>query len=152
MNPSQEALRHITGWLAQLADLTRSGAEPVTKSKLASYATMLGKDFPTSAFTSDSLSAVVTGHEFFPAFDVLRQQLGVWWRENRPASVPALSDGTTEAMSVKDRVFLAHWQQRRAGGWCRCGSSACGRSAAFTAGFVRRYAPAAWTLIERGAA
>jgi hypothetical protein len=111
---NQESLRIIAGWLTNLAELTRHGEEgKPTKNKIAVTATMLGKDFPSGAFTTDSLHFVVQGCEWHPAYDVIRQRLGEWWRDHRPASVPLLVGPKDADLSPTDRSWLAYWYARR---------------------------------------
>ena len=101
MNADQTTLRIITGWVTNLAELTRHGEAKPTKDKLAIYATMLGKDFPSGAFTSDSLHHVASGSDWFPSFEGCRSKLAEWWKVNRPASVGQIAgphDGETESV------------------------------------------------------
>lgn len=87
------SLKIIAGWLMNLADLCRHGAEGrPTKNAVAAYATMLGKNFPPSAFTSDSLHAVMQDADWFPSCAMVQQRLAAWWQDHAPASARALAD------------------------------------------------------------
>ena len=82
-----ESLRIIAGWINNYAESTRHGEEGrPTKNKLALYASLLAKDFPSGAFTLDSLHYVVHGNEWFPAYDVIRKGLAEWWERHKPTS------------------------------------------------------------------
>jgi hypothetical protein len=83
---------------------------------------MLGQDFPSSAFTTDSLHAVVQGAEWFPPYDTIRQRVGDWWRDHRPACVRALPGPYTTAASAADLTgrdldWLNYFHKRAAEGF-----------------------------------
>lgn len=117
-----EGLRIIAGWLANLAEITRHGAEgKPTKNGIATLATLLGLDFPSAAFTIASLQATAQGSEWFPAYDVIRQRVSDWWREHKPASAPALPAPAhmpqAADLTGMDRIWLNYFCKREAEGF-----------------------------------
>lgn len=147
-----EDLRIIAGWLNNLAELTRHGEEgKPTKAKTAIMATMLGEDFPATAFTLSSLHAVTQGQEWFPAYDVLRQRVGEWWRENRPAVARALPapDGYPLASRLEgmDAVWFGYFIQRQSESFGPPHSTARPSTRALCLSLVRQMSPAAAAVI-----
>jgi hypothetical protein len=130
-------LRVISGWISGLADLCRHGE---------AYATMLGEDFPVSSFTTKSLHVVVSGLEWFPAYDVIRQRLSGWVNDNQQTvAIPS----ETGVMSATDESWLRYWQTQLAKGFDEAGT---GRTYAekreHTESLIRRYSPKAWARIN----
>src|ERR1700733_3263708 len=109
-------LRHVTGWLADLANHT-SGTAPLVdaKTKIGSMAATLADAFPDAAcFTRQSLVAIATKSNFFPSFGALHTLLAAWWNEHRPAKYAAPADLATAPLSAEDRANVSVWLQHRA--------------------------------------
>lgn len=153
-----ESLRIIAGWLNNLAELTRHGEDGrPTKNRLATIATMLGRDFPAGAFTTDSLHAAAQGIEWFPPYDTIRQQIGEWWRENQttcPRALPAhntAADAATSELTTMDRYWLNYFSKRASEGFgplCD-GDAPSGRARCLD--LVRCQSPDAFAVIQRSA-
>jgi len=152
-----EALRIIAGWLNNLAELTRHGEEGrPTKNKLAVTATMLGQDFPSSAFTTDSLHAVVQGAEWFPPYDTIRQRVAEWWQDHRPACARALAGpyaaaATATDLTGRDRGWLDYFATRNIEGFGppRDGCPPSSRSRCLH--LIKCQSPAAYSIITGAA-
>jgi hypothetical protein len=136
MTPSE--LKIIAGWISSLADVTRHPAEQrPTREALGTYATLLSADFPSSAFTSDSLRACATGNDWFPSYDAIRRGVGDWWREHRPAPLVALTDERLQHLDEMDRLWVGYY-------WRRC-QEGCDRKHVLS--LVRQQSPAAYREI-----
>jgi hypothetical protein len=83
-------LHNITGWLADLANMT-AGTSPLAdaKAKIASLASGLVEEYPPAAFTRGSLLHVARQCKFMPSYAELTTHLTAWWNDNRPV-LPAL--------------------------------------------------------------
>ena len=113
MTPNHATLKIITGWLASLADVTSHGSEGrPSKDVLATYASLLGQDFPSSAFTAESLRYVIGTEAWWPAMATITKRIGDWWRDNRPASAPRIGYDGAAAMSDEDEIWVAFHQRR----------------------------------------
>jgi hypothetical protein len=109
-------LRHVTGWLADLANHT-SGMAPLidAKAKIGSMAATLADAFPEQAcFSRESLVAIAKQNNFFPGFGTLHAQLAAWWSEHRPLKYTAPADLATAPLSAEDRANVSVWLQHRA--------------------------------------
>lgn len=157
--------RIIVGWLANLARVTRHRQGRLSDEDLAAmkderavYAELLARDFPSGAFTLDSLHAAAQGHAFFPAYDEIRARVLEWWQAHKPASVMRLSGPDAAHLSDADALWLAFYRRRRAELLDQPGSldlpdphrepeayAACGLGRLDS--LLRRYAPEAWLII-----
>lgn len=115
------ALHAASSWLSNLATLTRHKRKSPTpdelraqKEELALYATMLARDFPAAAFTSDSLHWVSRGKTYWPACEEIRQPLRDWWAIHRPRDVLALAGAGEQDLTVPEQCWVNTWQSRMA--------------------------------------
>jgi hypothetical protein len=168
MTATKYDLHIIASWLANLAELTRHGDDgKLTEDKLAIYSTLLGKDFPSTAFTVASLHHAAQGCEWWPSYDAVRRRISEWWREHRPCSALALSApyATTGAdLTGIDRLWLDCWYRRTqeiATGKPASGNGPEGRDAYAghgtsaaarrnLASLIRQQSPRAWAVIAGG--
>jgi hypothetical protein len=113
-----ETLRHIARWVGRLANITRHGSAGLDAETLRDLATLLAKQFPAGAFTTDSLAATVDGQEWFPPFATIADRIGEWWRDHRPA-VPALPapDGYGPPLAGLDALWERRFYARRGEGF-----------------------------------
>ena len=135
-------LKIIGGWLKALADLTRASADdPVSTSKLTTYATMLAKDLPIPAFTTDSLHFIAGGKVFFPAYEDIRASLVAWWNERKPSVAPQITDRRFDGLNDDERSWLRYYDRAFANGFD-------GTSAARVDGLLRAQAPRVWERVH----
>lgn len=73
-------------WLAMLAKLTAPMQAVAAAKALGDMVPMLA-DYPDGAFTMASLNHVAGNCRRVPSLAELREQLGPWWRQNRPEHV-----------------------------------------------------------------
>lgn len=92
----------VLNWLTQLKHLTRTGSEPVTRDKLAGYVLLLLEEFDSAVFTRQSLEAVSSGCEFFPAYAVLKTALMTW--RDAPPPLRLSAPAPTIPDSLRQRV------------------------------------------------
>lgn len=113
---SSADLKHIANWVLQLVELCRPGAEPITKQRVATYASFLAEDYPREAFTLDSLKTIARGHDFFPSLSVLGDHLQMWWDQHRPRSSSEYQVTGPLGATLDDRhkAVVAMWMKRRA--------------------------------------
>lgn len=90
MTDKTQRLQQITLWLTKLALLTSGGKMPVTKQQIGLYATIFSDEVPIGAFSDASLTAIVGGCEFFPAYAVLKTALVSWWEAQAASRLPAV--------------------------------------------------------------
>lgn len=107
----------ILQWVNDLAKLLPRAADaagtPETwTTVLRNYADFLYSDFPSTAFSRESLKAMTAENEYFPTYKQLLGQLGQWWRENRPVQGLIESD-EFRGWSEMDRHWLAYYYRRR---------------------------------------
>jgi hypothetical protein len=81
----------VREWLVSLGVLCAiSASRREAEMKLAAFAPLLVREFPTAAFTSDSLSHVAAANpRGFPSYGELVTALREWWHPRRPLP-PAL--------------------------------------------------------------
>ena len=105
MTPDPKTLLIITTWLTDLATLCNLPPDlPVAdlEMKVSLYAKELGAEFPSAAFTTDSLRVVVVGQPWFPAYATVRERIAAWWRDNRPRHSPAIRDHRAKPLGWDD--------------------------------------------------
>lgn len=114
MTPNATDLKIIASWLASLMNLTAHPHGPPTKDAIALYASLLGEEFPAGAFTPSSLSWVSRDLEYWPALAPLRDEVRIWWNDNRPRTAPAITDQRQEPVGWKamDGHWRAFWYRR----------------------------------------
>ena len=115
MIPNATTMHIISRWLRDLAlvsnlpgDLTKDAL----KAKLETYAGMLAMEFPSGAFTAESLQAVAIGNPWFPAYDTIRTRVLGWWNENKPRCAPAIGRQRPEGWTEMDEGWLRYWHTR----------------------------------------
>jgi hypothetical protein len=138
-------LRHVTGWLADLANHTAGTAALVdAKEKISSMAATLADVFPDQAcFTRESLVAIATQNGFFPGFGTLHVQLTEWWSKHRPVKYAVPSDLASASIPNFDRVNVEIWLTHRAANDLPA-DGMHGRLAV-----IRRHAPAGFEWLVR---
>lgn len=107
-------VRHVAGWLTDLANLT-AGSAPLadSKTKIAALALILAGDYPGIAFNRHSLSAVARQCRFFPSYAELCEHLGAWWRDHRPTPVAIaspLSDTWSQRVEADHAQAASDWK------------------------------------------
>lgn len=109
-------IRHITGWLSDLANLTAGGSVLLSdiKPRIGGIASMLSDNFPPEAFTRASLQHVARRCKFFPTYGEACEALTEWRQQNlaRRALAPP-ADGLTD----DDHAWLKAWERYAAGDW-----------------------------------
>ena len=139
----RETLRIITGWLNDLSRLVRHGEEKPTKEQMALYATMLAKDLPSGAFTSDSLHAAAVGMTWWPEYDALRVKAIAWWRDHKPFAAPLIPYEGQKKLSAEERRWLDFYHRRK--GQIDVKDH---REIERLESLIRQEAPGAWKLIR----
>lgn len=141
-------------WLTGLAHLCPpTSAAPMTPDRKNTLAVSLAGEFPVGAFTQASAEAVATGQTHFPAVDLIRTALGVWWGKNRPQADEAPE---VAALPAAERVMYRAWYRdygtRKARQVEMVAAGVDPRDPMLpltkAASMMRRYAPAAWRLIS----
>jgi len=94
-------LRQVATWLKQLAELVSPGKEPITKDKLATYASFLAADFPPQVFTTTTVQVCALKCEYWPSLKTLHGHLHDWWKDHRP---PPTAHLLTHAKSSADDI------------------------------------------------
>jgi hypothetical protein len=135
-----ETKRHVARWVTRLSAITRQGGGDLDAQTLRDLAEMLADEFPAGAFTTGSLQAVASAHEWFPAYAVIRGGVGEWWAENRPG-VPAIRG--PGGLAAEDQAWLAYWAKRQAEGFS-------GSSAECVLSLIRARSQAAYDAITSG--
>jgi hypothetical protein len=156
------SLKIIAAWLARLARITKTPADSAMDAeKMTDLTTMLGKAFPSGAFTTASLEAVAANHPWFPAYADLRLEVEKWWGQNRPQVRKIAGPPGAEHLAPPDRLWFDFWHIRvgeierghaedQAGrpldpysGWIKAD-----RARANLASLLRKQSPAAWRIIS----
>lgn len=107
------SLKIIGEWVARLSKVTASKEDDkLTKETLADLAIMLGREFPSGAFTSDSLQAVAANHPWFPAYADLRTSVALWWSENRPRQRQISGPAGGETLRGMDAEWFGFYHKR----------------------------------------
>ena len=135
-----ETKRHVARWITRLSAITRQGSGDLDAQTLGDLAEMLADDFPAGAFTTGSLQAAARGHEWFPAYAVIRTVVGQWWAENQPPRPAIEGPG---GLTAKDQAWLAYWAKRQAEGFS-------GSSAERVLSLIRSQSQAAYDVITSG--
>lgn len=105
-------LKHVTSWLADLANLTSGTSALVdAKPKIAAMASVIADAFAEPAtFCKASLVAVSRECPYFPSFAELDKHLGAWWEKNRPAPVFLPSElQNVPGLTGEDRMAIEVW-------------------------------------------
>ena len=105
-------LQIISGWLLSLSQLLRHDKEKPTKNQIALYATMLAKDLPSGAFTSESLHHVARDMQWWPEYSALSKALLPWWNEHKPAVAPVIAYEGAVQLSTLDSSWVSFYYQR----------------------------------------
>lgn len=140
MNADKQTLRIITGWLNELSRLVRHFEEKPSNDQIAIYATMLGHDLPSTAFSSASLHVVAGDMTKWPDYASLRKVLLAWWNEHKPAASPLLGydNATLARLSKMDQSWLGFYHKRIQEGADR----------ALLDSLIRQASPAAWNVLS----
>jgi len=94
-------LRVISAWLTDLANLTAGNASMrEIKPRIGGIASMLSDNFPTGAFTRNSLEHVARQCSFFPSYGELCNALAPWWKDHQP---PHRAIAADQPATVKQR-------------------------------------------------
>jgi hypothetical protein len=162
MAADTQSVKIIMRWLERLANITKATTEgAMSAEKIADLALMLAKEFPSAAFTSDSLQAVCAEIEWFPAYSTLRAAVAIWWGDHRPRTRQLTGPAGAEDLGIIDQRWFAFWHTRCAeisagrgedefghprNPYAGRGSAEAAR--ANLAGLMRLKSPAAWALIS----
>lgn len=96
-------LRHVTAWLADLANLTVGNAPLAdSKTKIAALASVLADDYPAAAYNRQSLTHVAGACRFFPSYAEICQHLGGWWMAHRPPQTTIAGPAAREIPKPRD--------------------------------------------------
>lgn len=164
MGTDTQSLKIIGAWLTRFAGLSRAVADKVmTKEAMADLAIMLGKEFPSSAFTSDSLQAVAANHPWFPPYADLRVSVEKWWTEHRPRQRQISGPAGGEVLRGMDAEWFGYYHKRM--GEIEAGHAEdakgvtidafggrgdAGAARRNLASLIRKHSPAAWKIISGG--
>lgn len=161
MATDTQSLKIIGAWLSRLAGFTKApNDKAMTKETMADLAIMLGKEFPSPAFTSDSLQAIAGDIEWFPAYATLRAAVAIWWAEHRPQQRRIAGPPGVEDLPKMDQLWFAFYHKRigeieggrldangvKVDAFAGRGNSADARRN--LASLVRKNSPAAWKIIS----
>jgi hypothetical protein len=129
-------LRHITGWLNDLANLT-AGNPPLEDIKLraGAMASMLADQFPEAAFTRASLAHVARKCTFFPSYAELCDALLPWWQDNRPTTAITYDPAD---LNDEEHAIVQNWERHASGNWGKIFPLNTDRSLWFELGLYRR--------------
>ena len=113
MATDTQSMKIIGAWLTRLAGFTKAANDKaMTKETMADLAIMLGKEFPSSAFTSDSLQAIAGEIEWFPAYSTLRAGVAIWWADHRPQQRKLAGPPGNETLGGMDAYWFRFWHKR----------------------------------------
>lgn len=139
----------VAQWLTDLLMLTRGASNDAeeVKRKMKAMIIILAKDFPSAAFSSQSLQAIATQFKFMPSYSELSAALTVWWKDSQPKEVvfddPSLPPEARRCV----RTFIGSRQQ----GFEHLSEQATtlpGRMA-ISLSFIRKFSPEAFAYICR---
>ncbi|HTI81804.1 MAG TPA: hypothetical protein VL614_15250 [Acetobacteraceae bacterium] len=151
LNPDAQTLKHITSWVKQLHDAVprHDEGDPPTKEKWAVLASLLGKDYPSGAFTMASLHATAQGLTYFPGYEIIRQRVGSWWQANMPAIARGIdNDSRYIGLSTVERRWMAFWDDATARGFKAKREGDPPMNAGIIDSMIRRYAPRVWDRLN----
>jgi hypothetical protein len=119
LSPNPQTLKIIAAWLAKIATLCNPPQGETTddlRNRIVAYTGELGLEFPSAAFTPDSVRHVVQDQAWFPAYATIRSRLAEWWRDHKPACAPALADYSPKPprWQPMDEHWLDFWHTRAA--------------------------------------
>lgn len=113
MATDQESLRIIATWLTKLSGITNAKEDNrLDASTVDDLARMLGKEFPSGAFTTDSRQAVAANHPWFPAYADLRASVEKWWSANRPRARQISGPDAVGTLRGMDAEWFSFYHKR----------------------------------------
>lgn len=82
---ARERTEPIRQWLLALFALSANNMPRAEiEARLDAYVPVLTREFPSGAYTEDSLAYVARQCTFAPAYGEVSRNLAAWWRDNRP--------------------------------------------------------------------
>jgi hypothetical protein len=149
----KDRLRHISAWLADLAQLTHVGADDrAMREKIALYASLL--EHHTDAFCAASLASIAPQFKFFPSFAELSAALSAWYRElqDTTRALPAPAGDRRLQLTAVETLWLKRFHKHEAEGFANAGGPRNVSGRDHMLGLLKHHAHGAWLLVGGGAA